>query len=314
MTVILGKGGPSANGWHAMSYMLECPKKYQLAKVRGISTPMAFAPDPLATGSMFHAMRARWFANKFDMSTLSWQSIQTACEECKNELPAPASHTAERLALSLMTQYMEWYSKLPLPNPVAAEYLIEGKLNAEDDERVTFSARLDDVSYYPEFGGKLCIGEGKTASDTGGALSEYQMHGQPMLQVALWMASQQGEAAHGPVAGVVLDIVRKPQVRNGKEGKAAFTRQVLQYTPKMLAWHIRNLREYKRQAVSMSPSDDPSRNVTSCTRMYGRMRVPCQYQELCKFGKTAAGNYVLVDGSNLADWKPSFEGEVAPWE
>ena len=64
----LGEGGASTHGYHAIESYLVCPKEYQYDKVRKIRQPAAGTPDPFAIGSMLHAGRARWFANKFSMS------------------------------------------------------------------------------------------------------------------------------------------------------------------------------------------------------------------------------------------------------
>ena len=319
--VILGKGGPSAYGYHKWGSILECDKKYQYDQVRKIKVPYDEAPLALAVGSMFHAGRARWFANRFDLGDASWQSIVEATKEAASELPAPASPEAERKALDLLNQYFDHYGKKPPASPVAAEYLVESKLSPNDPEHMMFSARLDDVSYYPEAGGKLCIGEGKTASDTSNCVSEYKMHPQPMLQAALWRVSPNGQAKYGPIAGVMLDVVRKPQFRktkknpDGLETKAGFMRVLLPITDRMLDWYVYSIRAARHRASSITWNDDAKRNPANCTRMYGRARVPCQYQDLCMWGASAAGNYVFEDTKqNVADWEPSERKETPPWE
>jgi hypothetical protein len=312
--VILGKGGPSAYGYHKWGSSLECHKKYQLSEIRKIKIPLDQAPLALAVGAMFHAGRARWFANRFDVSAASWESIIAATKESMEELSAPCPPEAERKALDLLNQYFDHYGKKEKADPVAAEYLLQSKLDPDDPDEMMFSARLDDVSRYPEAGGRLCIGEGKTASDTANCLAEYRLHPQPLLQAALWKMSPEGESKYGPIAGVMLDVVRKPQNRKTGETKAGFMRTLLPINDRMLEWYMKSVREARRQTLSLDWNSDANRNTANCTRMYGRARVPCQYQELCMYGRNAAGLYQFEDGGEVSEWTSSPGKEVAPWD
>jgi hypothetical protein len=316
--VILGKGGPSSHGWHSLVSYLECPKKFQYEKVRGLKIPYDQTPDALAVGSLFHAMRARLFSLRFANTAEAWDSLLAASREATLEQPAPISPEAERKALALIQAYREFYSTRPAVRPVAAEYLVEGRLAEEDHKSTWFSARLDDVSEYPGVG--LCIGEGKTCSDINTCVTEYTQHGQPLLQAALWRASPLGEAMHGAIKGVMLDICQKGQVRKLKSGEireqpAKFQRVFIPINDMVLDWYMADIRAYRAEANMVDWSSRTRRNVTACSKVYGRMRVQCPYLDLCRHGRNALGNYVLADGkTNAADWKPEYEGQTPIWK
>lgn len=315
-TITIGKAvGASAHGWHRLAAWLRCPHEYLQSEVRGITVPTEYTPDPLAQGLLFHAMRARWFANEFSTTDASWQSIKDAAKDATFEMTAPMLPESESKALELFQAYVEyWKTQAVKPKPVACEYLLESKLNPSDPDEVKFSARLDDVSWYPEAQG-LAIGEAKTSSDFNNTMKEYFLHGQPYLQAVLWKVAPQGEAMHGPIKGYVLDIARKPQGTPGKKGywKPAFQRVFQPIKPETLAWYVEEIRKAKWSALQLRWNSNVSRNVTACTRMIGRMRVECPYLQLCAHGKNAAGGYVTRDGKSLAEWEPTHGQDTEPW-
>lgn len=313
----IGKSsGPSQHGWHKISSYLRCPHEYLQEQVRGIRAPMEYTPDPLAQGLMVHAMRARWFANAFDTSEKSWNSILDAARNAANEAPAPFLKSSEEAALNLFQAYMKFYADKELPKPVACEYLVEGQLDKGDGPSMLFSARLDDVSRYAESGGALAVGEAKTSSDISNTVREYELHGQPMLQAALWEIAPQGAAIHGSIQGVVLDILRKPQGTPGKKGYWApkFVRMYMPFKKEVLEWHVRELRRAKSEALMLMWDSKARRNITACTRMIGRARVDCPYKQLCLHGKDVASQYLLRNGNYMHTWQPTEEQQVAPWE
>ena len=307
--VILGKGGPSAQGWHKIQSFLQCPKKFQLQEVRKVSEPLASTPDHFAIGIMFHAGRARWFSRRFKNDEETWQSIADAVREAVEELDLPVSHRAEQMALKHLHAYVEHYSLRPLPDPVAAEYLVGPAPVVAGDTRFLRTARLDDVSRYPEAGGKLCLGESKTTSTSAGdCVNEYTLNGQPLLQLILWKNSPEGEAKYGPVAGIMLDVTKKGY---GKE-RPSFSRVFIDVNEDTLKWYADSLRDYLEVASTVDWDSVVPRNVTACTYLAGRMRVACQFRDLCRHGAAASGKYVLPGGKSLKD-KAAWKGETPPW-
>lgn len=309
--VILGESGPTQAGWHSIEAFLRCPKEFQFATVRGIRQPQTMTPEPLAVGALFHAGRARWFSLRFASDEKAWASITAAVQEEAANMRLPTSLAAEQRAMNLLNQYVDHYSKRVRPTPVAAEYLVGPASVDGTDPFAMRTARLDDVSKYPEAGNKLCIGESKTTSTSvADTVNQYTLHGQPLLQILLWKHAPQGEAMHGPVAGVVLDVVVKPY---GKNKKATFGRQFVPVSEHALAWYAQSLRGYLRAAAGVDWNAAAPRNVSACTRLIGRGRFACPFRDLCTHGRSAAAQYVLADGSALHQWKPSEGKEVAPW-
>ena len=305
--VILGEGGPSEYGYHQISSFLSCNKKFQYEKVRGIRKPMAQTPDHFAIGQLFHAGRAHWFAQRFDTSAEAFERCKAAMQKAAEENKLPVTIDAERTALRYLQEYIDHYSIRPLPDPIAAEYLV-GPTEL-DGVGTLRTARLDDVSRYFEAGGKLCIGESKTTgADIGTTINEYTLHGQPMLQALLWELSSQGAAQFGPVDGVMLDIVQKG--RGGERCK--FARVVVPIKRRVLDWYRENLVKALRAAANVTWESSEPRRITSCTEMHGGARVACTYRDLCINGAEAAMDYVTTDGQYLDQVRPVNGVEI--WE
>lgn len=310
----LGVGGASSAGWHKIERAFKCYKEYQFSVVRGLRIPRDQTPDAFAIGSLFHAMRARWFSLDFDTSPKSWKKIQDAMEEEILLQTEPVSFEARRRAQTYITEYMEHWKLRPRPEPIAAEYLLGPvELGKDDPFYAHRTAKLDDVSRYPEAGGQLCIGESKTTSgEINDCINQYQLHGQTMLQYILWNLAPQGKATHGPVAGTILDITKKGY--GGKPSK--FARHFIPFEPRAIAWFKQSLRYRLGMANKITWDMDASflRNVAACTRIEGRGRIPCDFRDLCQFGEAAAGKYVLADGKPLSSFKPEKGKRVQPWE
>lgn len=311
--VELGQGGPSAMGWHTIESFLRCPKEYQYQQIRKIRQPLASTPDYFAVGILVHAMRARWFSLRFDTSNEAWESIKLAAKEEMERVELPIRPDAERLALRYMQEYVAHWSIRPRPEPIAAEYLIgPAPLLQNDPLTLHRTARLDDVSRYPEFGNALYIGEAKTdGKSVDNCLETYTLHGQPLLQMLLWKMAPQGEQRHGPVAGVMLDVIVK-----GREGqRCKFARIPLKYTNRALEWYIDSMRGYLAAASRVDWNTSVPRNVTACTRPAGgAMRIPCPFRDLCMHGRSAAAQFVLENGDSLVRWVPTDEQTTPPWE
>jgi len=309
--VLLGGGGATSAGWHSIAYAFRCMKAYQFSTVRNIITPKTTTPDHFAVGLLFHAGRARWFANRCSTTEKSWKSIEEALATEAQAQSLPITLEATQRTLKLLTQYIEFWKQRPAPDPVAAEYLL-GPTPLEEGDKPAYwrTARLDDVSRYPEAGGKLCIGESKTTSDSiDKCVQEYELHGQPMLQVALWRMDPNGAAKFGDVAGVMMDVIKKGY---GSE-KPKFARVFLPVTDHAMSWYVKNMRHKLRQAAGVDWDSDVPRNIAACTYMAGRARVDCEFKDLCRFGRTATTKYLLKGGHSLVD-KKNWKGETPPWE
>lgn len=305
-------GGATEAGWHSIEAILKCAKEYQFRYVRGIHQPQFIMPDHFAIGALFHAGRARWFTLRFATDAKAWESIQQAVEEERELQRLPVRMVAEQKVLQYLTMYCNYWSKRPLPKPLAAEYKLgPAPLKEGDPFMLHRTARLDDASYYPEAGGALCLGESKTTSGSiNDCVNQYTLHGQTLLQLVLWKMAEQGEKRHGPVKGIMLDVTQKPSGKN----PAKFARTFIPVPQHALSWFVDALRVYLRAAAQIDWDSEVTRNVAMCTRMEGRARIPCEYRELCMHGKSASIRYVLRDGSSLLKHQPKPGVMRSPWE
>lgn len=306
-------GGRSTAGWHSIEALLRCPKEYQLREIRQIREPAAATPDHFAVGTGFHAGRARWFTLHFATNAKAMKSIEEAVVAEFEMAKLPVGKRALGATMDLLNQYIEHWSGRPRPTPKAAEYLIgPAPLKDGDPFMLHRTARIDDASEYPESGGKLCIGEAKTTSvSIADTVNQYQLHGQPLLQLVLWKMAPQGEAKLGPAAGIMLDIVKKPY--SGE--KAQFGRVFVPVSPFALNWYVENMRHYLRQAAQIDWDTEVPRNITACTRTIGRMRAPCEFRDLCAHGRAASLKYVMgKEAKSLLDYKPTGGRGKMPWE
>lgn len=312
--VLLGGGGPTSQGWHSgLADYLACAKRFQLARTRRISIPLVATPDHFAVGQLVHAGRARWFASKFATDDATWDLIRAAVADAAAENDLPVSKEAEQQALSILQQYVTHYSTRPRPKPVAAEYLLGPvPLDPQDPLYAHRTARLDDVSYYPMGGDKLYIGESKTTSTSvGDCVNQYTLHGQTMLQALLWKLAPQGEAMHGPIAGIMLDVIVK-----GYDKPCRFGRVAIPITDWQLDWFAASVRQALMEMEAVDWDTPVLRNPTSCTYLAGRARVECAFRDLCHHGKSAALKYVMGTSNgaqSLVRWTPSDKQTVPPW-
>jgi hypothetical protein len=309
--VIVGEGGRTDAGSGMTSLIMRCPKAYQYDAVRKIRVPQTQMPPHFAVGILFAAMRREWFGRRFDTSEATWQHLKAKCQAEAELQHLPLSPKDEAFALALMAKYIEHWSARPRPRPIAAEYQIgPAPLVPGDPPHLYRTAKLDDLSYYPEAGGALCIGEAKTTSaDVGSVVREYELHVQPLLYTALYMAAPEGQARWGKVAGVVLDVTCKPM--EGK--KPSFHRVAIEIRPEAVQQFVESARYYVELASRITWDTNAMRTYR-CTEMHGRMRVDCKFKDLCRFGSAAAGKYVLEDGRALRRYKPVPGAEKMPWE
>jgi len=310
--MLMGQGGVTEAGYHSIETFLRCPKEYQFSSTRGIGKPMQYEPSYFTVGRMLHAGKAKWFARGFKTTEKTWQKMKAAMELEAHTGKLPPQRDALRDGLRYMEEYVEHWSKRPLPKPVAAEYKLgPAPFSAGDPFFLFRTARLDDVSYYPEQGGALCIGEMKSTSDSPTAVvDQYDLHGQTMLQFLLWKHAQEGEATHGKVAGTVLDIIKKGY---GTQ-KSTFSRQFIPFSEYALEWFAKTFRANLRAAALTTWDADVPRNITACTRLAGRRRVNCDFKDLCKHGKSASAKFMLKETGSSLMKKEEWKGVCGPWE
>lgn len=309
--VIVGEGGRTDAGSGMTSLIMKCQKAYQFDAVRGIRVPQTQMPPHFAVGILFAAMRREWFGRKFDTSEKTWMYLKRKCQAEAELQHLPIDPHNETQALALMGKYIEHWSSRPRPRPIAAEYQLGPcALVPGDAFNLHRTAKLDDLSFYPEGGGALYIGEAKTtSSDPGSVIREYEHHVQPLLYTALYMAAPEGMKKYGKVAGVMLDIVCKAV--DGK--KPSFHRVPIEIRPEAVKAFVESTRFYLRLANKIDWDTDVPRSYR-CTEMHGRMRVDCTFKDLCRFGGTSAGKYVLHDGRALRKHKPQPGMEKMPWD
>lgn len=308
--VLVGESGPSPAGWHSVEAYLRCPKEYQFKHIRQVRKPESETKEAFAVGIIVHAGKKVWFANKFRMDDALWQLVRDeARKECELQ-KLPVSATAEQRGLRYVQEYIEHWSKYPLPRPRAVEHLVGPcALAGESTER---TARLDDVSQYAESGWALALGETKTSSASPQeVLKQYQLHGQPMLQHALYrLDTKQGAGRLGPASGTVLDVISKGYGKNASK----FARFFIPVTDHQMKWFVDSMAKYVRAANKVKWDTDVRRNTTACVRAISGRAYACEFQELCIHGKSATGKYCMgEEGASLRSWQPEEGKETPPW-
>lgn len=309
--VLVGQGGVTEAGWHSIEDWFICPKMFQFRHVRGIGTPAQYEPSYFTVGRMLHAGKAKWFARGFKTSEKTMKKVHAAAELEAHQGKLPPTREALRDGHRYIDEYVAHWSLRPLPKPVAAEYKVgPAPFSAGDPLFVFRTARLDDVSNYPEAGGTLCIGETKsTSGSVNDVVEEYTLHGQTMLQFLLWRHAPEGEEMHGKVAGTVLDVIKKGY--GGK--KSQFSRVFIPFSEYALDWFAKNLRANLRAAGGVDWDSEVPRNPKMCSRKVGNKLVVCEFRELCKHGRSGSIKYVFKDsGKSLTD-KKMWKGETPPW-
>lgn len=297
--------GPSRHGWHSGDQELfRCEQEFVFKHLRRIEKAgIRETPRAKAIGLMFHAGRARWFSNNFSDN---WQSIYQAVtiEAAKQPLPIPLG--AEQEALNILQQYIAHYSKLPKPKVLAAELEV-GPIITLDGSSELHTNRLDDLSLYPDFANAEAIGEAKTTSSKPSAVyAHYNAnHGQllkQMLVVTKAIANGTLKVVKAPI-GIVLDVVQK-----GYGGaKCSFERFLITIEPYQLEWFARDLERVRQRRRELELAEGPAgantypparRNPTACRRLVSGdggqfIAVDCEMLSLCKFGRSAATEYVV---------------------
>lgn len=289
--------GASSAGWHEHEPFLHCPKKYHLAITWGITKPLLTTPDPLGVGGLFHAGRAHWFHYGFQSNAPYWAACQEYMRDAALRYRLPVREDAIQRAISYVEQYIDYWVNRTRPTVIGVEYLLSAGIPGLVKER---TARLDDVSIYPEANFSLAIGEVKTTSvSVKDAAQEYEMHGQVMKQDLLWRLSPEGAQKHGDIKFILLDVIVKGY---GKE-KCQFGRVPIRIYDFAREWYQRELARSIGVTMGLTKeSIGVPRNITSCTRLIGRMRVDCPYKSLCRQGPAAAPAYVDSEGKSLVNY------------
>ncbi len=300
------EGGPSGIGFSEIEAYLRCPKEYQYAAVRKILPGATHTPDYFTIGTMMHAGRARWFAERFGNSPATWAEVEGDMLKAAKALELPVTGQAVlNQALGYMREYIDHWDLRERPKPVAVEHLLgPTRLDGDDTER---TARLDDFGFYPEAGGQLAIGECKTTNGSiSDVINQYTLHGQPLLQRILWSLAPQGEAMYGQVAGTVLDIIKK----GSKGSPSEFARVFVPSNEKTETWFRAQLALILQQRAKVTWDSKEERRITSCTRLIGKARVPCAFRDVCTYGKAGLSNFWIhsvpaaeVSVNNVEAWE-----------
>ena len=310
--IVVGDSGPTEAGSHDTQLIFRCPKLFQLEVVRQLRIPAQGTPSHFAIGSIVGAMRREWFAKKFDTGAKTWKHLIRAAQEEAEKARLPIQQKDEAYSHYIMQEYIAHWSVRAQPTVKAVEYKLgPSPLVKGDRFNLMRTAKPDDLSYYPEAGGALCLADLKTTSNDFGALvREYELHVQPLQYIALYKVDPMGEKRFGKVAGFLLDAVQKPSERRKKP---AFQRIFIEYRDEAIDNFIQSVRAYLISANKIDWDADVPRTF-QCTYMAGRARVDCTFKELCRFGKAAAQRYVLADGTPLKKYKPRPGAEKMPWE
>jgi hypothetical protein len=311
INTLWNEGGPSGKGYSEVEAYLRCPKEYQYAKVRGIGKPAGQMPDHFAIGSFLHAGRARWLASKCVVSDEVWQQMRADITRTRESFPLPCSDLAETTALRYLQEYVDHWSVREKPNVVAVEHMLGPAPLFDDEPGTERTARLDDFGFYPEAGGKLCIGECKsTSAPISDVANQYTLHGQPYLQKILWDLAPQGAALFGQVSGMVLDVVQK-----GYGGKRCnFARLYVPYEERVQKWFRFQLGRALVERSAITATSPAERRITSCTRLIGKARVACEFRDLCQHGKAGSLGFTDQEGKLISQWQASESNVIAPWE
>lgn len=288
--------GASVAGWHAIESAFRCEQEW-VFRQRGVHALVKGDPSAMHIGILVHAGRAEWFLRGFKSFPLA-----PVFEKAAHEDKLTLTDAVKENATVLVDAYLNHWSKRPLPKPVAVEKTFSARLFDAAGKLGIFgkrTARLDDVSVYPEAMNRLCLGELKTTSGTVAQLvEEYELHGQLGMQHAVFKKSLEGAVKLGEPWGHMLDVVIKKWAKGGGRIVGAECQRVPMPMPD---WYANYFAENLRRLCSMLAVQDiqaPAiRRLTSCSRPrrdeYGVHHYACEYRKLCRHGKTAGGEYVM---------------------
>lgn len=285
------KEGPSIAGWHKIVDFLRCPQEYKFRHILGIEPKNKEDKVALTIGTLCHIGRAHWFGTQFKASI---DECQAAITQHVQESGGKYKVESEREALRLIAAYVEEWRSKPLPLCRAVEYDIGPAPMAENDPLYAYrTARVDDVSNYPDALNKLCIGDLKTTSDSiSGCINEYRQNGQFILYNMLWRMAKEGQAVFGPIDGIVVDVMTKEKVPK-------FYRERIEVTAFQEHWFRASMLGYLSAASQVSIKTPVPRNVTMCARAISRGSFMCDYQKLCHYGGAHINQYVNRSNGEL---------------
>jgi len=297
--------GATNFGWHDIAPLPRCPRSYQLARVMGVRPFRRFVPDYMSVGLIVHAGRAQLLHDgyKGELWREATTRFPTTFQKAEGE---PLDPSALPVALKCMEVYVAHWRVRPHPTPLAVEHELAPRGLVPDAPTWAHrSARLDSIE---EWGGRIYIGEMKTTSKGGASVAaEYALHGQILLQAALWGPEENRK--FGPLAGILLDVITKP---SGKRGPQVSERKPIPITDlsHALTWFRRDFHAWVMQASTVKWDDRVEHRISSCGR--------CEFRMLCQRGKAASGLYTFldVDGARkpLVAFKPSEGRRTPPWE
>ena len=213
--------------------------------------------------------------------------------------------SAFNVALETFEGYVDYWSKRPTTEVLAIEYPFEPRLLAPNaPEWAKRTARVDSIERWR---GKTWIGEAKSTSSAPGRVADtYALHGQILLQMTLWGDDE--TERFGPLAGVLLDVMVKPQGKKPARGSERIPIE-LKDCEQALKWFRKDFVTWQMQTAMIDWNATVERRLV-CQRNYG----PCEFRPLCLRGRAGSMRYALPDGSKLHEWKPSPGKEVPPWE
>ena len=298
--VIVGSAreGPSIAGFHKIVGLQRCETEYRLHDIVGLSDKHPKDNTAMAVGTICHAGRAAWFATQ---CTESVDFVVNAIQDYVKSSNDPVKVTAEREAIRLMTAYVKHWRLQPKPNVLDDEYPLGPAPLKENDPFFLYrTARLDDVSIYPDSLGQAVVGDLKTTSDSiSGCMNEYRQHGQFITYAILWKMAKEGQAKFGPSPGVMIDIMTK-------DDNPKFHRELIVVTEFQQRWWYANMSHLLRRAAQITESTPTMRDTTQCARSISRKgSYLCQFHKLCQYGVSAAGQYILPNGDSL-DTRPEL--------
>jgi len=296
--------------------------------------------NALTVGTLFHAGRAAWFSSGFKpideaavfeevertpggASSAGWHSIADAflCEQSwvfkelrrvrklVNNRPGPVSTADKEAAHVLLSDYFAHWNRQPKPTVKAVEHTFKADLFKATGRLGVFgkrTARLDDLSIYPEAGNRLAIGEAKTTSEPiSKVVTEYgPTHGQILMQACVLKGDPYAQR-FGPISGVVLDVVRKLYNKSGGGIRGAeCARHFTPHYPHAVSWFGENLRLLASRLATIEEKGSGLRNHTACQRPrrseFGTNFYECEYAAACAHGRTAASEYIYIDKAGKA--------------
>lgn len=283
------KDGPSIAGFHKIVDFLRCPQEYKYHHILGITPKDKDDKAALTIGILTHVGRAHWFASQFRAPV---EACQEAIKKHVQSSGGKYKIESEREACRLVAAYVEHWRAQPLPLCRAVEYELGPAPLKEGDPFYAYrTARIDDLSNYPDALNKLCIGDLKTTSDSiSGTVNEYKQHGQFILYSILWKMAKEGQALFGPIAGIMVDIETKEKVPK-------FHRELIPITPFQEHWFTASMQGWLKAASTVTRETPVPRNPVACARAVGRGSYMCDYHDLCHYGGSRVLLYKDRDGN-----------------